>query len=355
MGYGVTRRSHRSRVTLVVWMAAAWFASGGSGCAGSVPEIGFWERAGLDHVWPLPPEQARIGYLGAIRSARELAKPRNWLQKLGDRIMGASPMSLVKPLAVARNRKGLLVVTDPSFPTVHFFDLARRDYHWLEDDESAVLAAPVGVAVDDLGNTYVTDSIRRRIFVFDDQRRLVGEIGEGVLERPTGIALGPSQELLYVVDTVACELFVFDTSGRLVRRFGSRGAGPGQLNAPTYVAVSPDGSVAISDSLNFRVQEFTSSGTLLRSFGRAGNSTGDFARPKGVAYDRGGRLYVADGGFDNVQVFGPEGKLLLVFGNSGHGAGQFNLPVGLFIDSSQTIWIADSYNSRVQAFRLLVE
>jgi len=338
-----------------IWLAALWLAAGGGACVHGPPQTGFWERNGLDRVWPLPPEKARVGHLGAVQDARDLGKSRSWLQKLGDRIMGVAPTSLVKPLAVARNREGLLVVTDSGFPTLHFFDLVRREYDRLDDDEAAVLAAPVGVALDDQGNAYVTDSVRGKVFVFDSRRRLVGEIGEGVLERPTGIALGPFQQQLYVVDTVACELFVFETDGRLVRRFGSRGAGPGQLNAPTYVAIGPAGSIAIADTLNFRVQIFASDGTLLRSFGRAGNGSGDFARPKGVAYDRSGRLYVVDGGFDNVQVFDPEGRLLLVLGASGHGAGQFNLPVGLFLDSADILWVADSYNARVQAFRLLAE
>jgi hypothetical protein len=233
------------------------FLSGGPGCVSGTPEPGFWERVELDRVWPPPPEQARIGYLGEIHSGKDLGKAKSWLEKLGDRIMGETPMSMVKPLGVARNQNGLLVVTDPSFPTVHFFDLAQREYHWLEDDLSALLGAPVGVALDDLGNAYVTDSIRRKVFIFDAQRRLVGEIGEGVLERPTGIAFDAAQKQLYIVDTLACELFVFEPSGRLVKRFGSRGAGPGQLNAPTYVAVSPDGTIAITDTLNFRIQTFT--------------------------------------------------------------------------------------------------
>jgi DNA-binding beta-propeller fold protein YncE len=355
MGYGGMTRTQKRLVSVSLWLAAIGLAAAGSACVSGVPQTGFWERDQPDRVWPEPPEQPRIGYLGAINSARDLGKARSWIQKLGDRIMGAAPMSLVKPLAVARNRNGLLVVTDSSFPTVHFFDLVRREYRWLEADEASVLAMPVGVAVDDQGNAYVTDSVRGRVFVFDSRRRLVGEIGEGVLKRPTGIALGPTQQQLYVVDAVACELFVFEISGRLVRRFGSRGAGPGQLNTPTYVAVSPAGSIAISDTLNFRVQTFAPDGTLLHSFGRAGNSSGDFARPKGVAFDRSGRLYVVDGGFDNVQIFDPEGRLLLVLGASGRGAGQFNLPVGLFLDSNDTLWVADSYNARVQAFRLLVD
>jgi sugar lactone lactonase YvrE len=353
MAYAGTRRFRGSCLAVALWLAGAWLFSSSPGCVSGELEAGFWERGEVERVWPPPPDRARVGYLGEIRSARSLGKPRSWLQKLGDRIMGESPMSLVKPLAVARNASGLLVVADPSFPTVHFFDLQRREYHWLKDDLSSLLGTPVGVALDDQGNAYVTDSLRRRIFVFDAQRRLVTEFGLGLLERPTGIALGPAQKQLYVVDTLACELLVFELNGRLVGRFGSRGAGPGQLNAPTHVAVSPDGTIAISDTLNFRVQTFEPDGTLLGSFGRAGNRPGTFARPKGIAYDRHGRLYVADGGFDNVQIFDPQGRLLLVFGSGGSGPGEFNLPVGLFLDSTNTIWVTDSYNSRVQAFRLM--
>jgi DNA-binding beta-propeller fold protein YncE len=304
-------------------------------------------------VWPAPPEQARIGYLGEIRSAEALGRTKGWLQKLGDRLFGKAPTSLVKPLALARNRMGLLAVTDPGFPTIHFFDLERREYHRLKEDLSSLLGVPVGIALDDEGNAYVTDSARRKVFVFDAQRRLVQAFGEGVLKRPIGIALDPSQQLLYVLDTIACQVFTFELNGRLVSRFGSRGAGPGQMNAPTYIAVAPNGTLAISDTLNFRVHTFTPDGTLLNSFGRVGDSAGAFARPKGIAYDRRGRLYVADGGFDNVQIFDPEGKLLLTVGAPGRDAGQFNLPVGLFLDSTQAIWVADSYNGRVQAFRLL--
>jgi DNA-binding beta-propeller fold protein YncE len=335
------------------WLLAVCAIWGGPGCAGPSLQPGFWEGNELDRVWPAAPERARIGYLGEIHSAEDLGRTRNWLQELGDRILGSSPVRLIKPLGVARNRSGLLAVTDPSFPTVHFFDLERREHGWLEEDVSSRLGVPVGIALDERGFAYISDSARRKIFVIDAERRLVGTIGEGLLERPTGIALGPSQQRLYVVDTVACQVLTFGLNGQLLGRFGNRGAGLGQLNAPTYIAVAPDGSLAVSDTLNFRVQTFAPDGTLLHAFGRAGDSAGAFARPKGIAYDRRGRLYVADGGFDNVQIFDPEGRLLLTFGAAGREAGQFNLPVGLILDSTQTVWVADSYNRRVQAFRLL--
>jgi DNA-binding beta-propeller fold protein YncE len=337
-------------------LAAAVALCGGLGCATAAPQPGAWERVSPARVWPSPPERARIGYLGKIRSGEDLGLTKRWWSRLADAVFGKDPMSLVKPLSVARNPAGLLVVTDPAIPMVHFFDLERREYRWLDDEMASLLVSPVGVAVDDQGNSYVTDSVRRRIFVFDDQRRLTGEFGGGLLRRPTGIALDPSQERIHVVDTLACQVVTFDRSGRLLGRFGSCGTGPGRFRGPTYLTVTPDGAIAVSDTLNFRVQKFLPDGTPLGSFGRVGDSAGNFARPKGVASDAQGRLYVVDGAFDNVQIFDPDGsRLLLAFGGSGNGPGEFNLPVGLFLDFTNTIWVADSFNQCLQAFRLLEE
>jgi sugar lactone lactonase YvrE len=354
MGSTGARRS-RGAVGWALVLTGSLALSGALGCASAAPEPGAWERVVPERVWPPPPERARIGYLGRIRSADDLGRTRGWLARLADAVFGEKRMALVKPLAVARSAEGLLVVTDPGVPTVHFFDLQRREYRWLDEDLASRLVSPVGVALDDQGNAYVTDSVRRKIFVFDDQRRLVGEFGEDVLERPTGIAFDPSQQRLHVVDTLACQVLTFDRSGALRGRFGSCGAGPAQLHGPTYVAVTPDGVIAVSDSMNFRVQTFLPDGTPLASFGGVGDSAGHFARPKGVAADARGRLYVVDGAFDNVQIFDPEGRLLLAFGGPGDGPGEFNLPVGVFLDASNTIWVADSFHRCLQAFRLLDE
>jgi DNA-binding beta-propeller fold protein YncE len=356
MGIRAARHARGWRAASALGLATALALVESLGCATAATRPGAWERVAPGFVWPPPPETARIGYLGRIRSGADLGRTEGWLTRLGNAVFGKEPKSLVKPISVARNPAGLLVVADPGIPMVHFFDLARREYRWLDDELAWLLASPVGVAVDDRGNAYVTDSVRRKVFVFDHQRRLAGEFGGDVLQRPTGIALDLSQERIYVVDTLACQVLTFDRDGRILDRFGSCGTGPGRFHGPTYVAVTPDGSLAVSDSLNFRVQTFRPDGTPLGSFGGVGDSAGDFARPKGVASDAQGRLYVVDGAFDNVQIFdGEDSRLLMAFGGSGDGAGEFNLPVGVFLDSTNTIWVADSFNQCLQVFRLLKE
>jgi DNA-binding beta-propeller fold protein YncE len=356
MGITGTRRAGGWPAASALGLATALVLVESLSCATAAPRLAAWERVAPEISWPPPPETARVGYLGRIRSGADLGRTKGWLTRLADAVFGKEPMSLVKPISVARNPAGLLVVTDPGIPMVHFFDLQRREYRWLDDELAWLLASPVGVAVDDQGNAYVTDSVRRKVFVFDDQRRLAGEFGGDLLQRPTGVALDRSQERIYVVDTLACQVLTFDRSGRVLGRFGSCGTGPGRFHGPTYVAVMPDGTLAVSDSLNFRVQTFRPDGTPLGSFGRVGDSAGDFARPKGVASDVQGRLYVVDGAFDNVQIFdGKDSRLLMAFGASGDGPGEFNLPVGVFLDSTNTIWVADSFNQCLQVFRLLEE
>jgi DNA-binding beta-propeller fold protein YncE len=307
-------------------------------------------------AWPEPPAPARVEYLGVLRAPADLGRKPGLFERIKNAVFGTEPETLLKPIAVAKNAAGVLAVADPSLSVVHLFDLDRRTYSRIGEGRTSFLRSPIGVAIDDSGQIYVADSVLGKIFVFDASQNLIAEFGEGELTRPTGVALDPTQEHLYVVDTIGCQVLVFDLSDRrVVNRFGRRGVGPAEFNAPTFIAVAPDGSVSVSDSLNFRVQRFRPDGALITMFGLPGDSAGHFARPKGIATDTAGRIYVVDAGFENIQIFDPEGVLLLPFGGPGTGPGEFVLPGGIFIDSTNTIWVADVYNRRIQVFQLVVD
>jgi sugar lactone lactonase YvrE len=336
-------------------LCAAVALAGACAFATGPPRKPAWNNPELRLVWPRPPEPPRIEYLGVLRSPTDLGRKIGLTERLIAALFGEDDTAMVKPIAVAKNGKGMLVVADPGVPTVHLFDLERREYERLDGELASLLRSPVGVAVSDTDRVYVADSVQGKVFVFNRRRKLIAELGQGVLVRPTGLALSPGQERLYVVDTVACRVVVFDHAGREVARFGRRGGGLGEFNAPTHVSVGPDGTIGVSDSLNFRVQTFRPDGTPLSTFGEPGDGAGDFARPKGVATDTFGRFYVVDAAFENVQIFDPDGTLLLAFGSPGTGPGEFFLPSGLFLDPTNTVWVADSFNQRVQVFRLLMD
>ncbi len=333
-------------------VSAAALACLAVSCQSAKDRTPAWNAPHERLVWPQPPEQARIEYVGALHSAADIGERVGFTRSVVNLVVGRKEEGMVKPAAVARNRNGLLIVADPGVPTVHFFDLDRRKYWRPKDKAVTALQSPVGVAVTDAGTVYVADSDARAIFVFDIKARLISQFGQKDFARPTAVALNPAQDRLYVTDTESSQIVTFSLEGVKLSEFGERGENPGQFNYPTFLGVANDGTLCISDSLNFRVQMFTPEGVFKSAWGKMGDTAGSFARPKGVAFDSFGQVYVADGGFENVQIFSPDGGLLLGFGEPGSGPGAFCLPMGMCIDATNTIWVADSYNHRVQAFAL---
>ncbi|MCL4514925.1 MAG: 6-bladed beta-propeller [Firmicutes bacterium] len=302
-------------------------------------------------VWPSPPARARIQFVKVISSLKDLGgKPSLW-ERFLNLVAGEAPERLVTPhgLAVFENR---LYIADSDGHAVWEFDMARPAVHRWDIGEHFL--TPIGIAVDQKGKVFVSDSGRGSVFVLSPEGRLLKAIrGENLFVRPTGLAVDRARQKLYVVDTAGNRITVLDTeSYKLVTIFGRRGDKPGEFNYPVHAFVRND-RLYVSDSLNFRVQVFTLDGRFESSFGRMGDGSGDFARPKGVAVDSAGHIYVVDALFDRVQIFDRDGRLLLPFGESGQGLGEFWLPTGIYIDEKDRIFVADSSNRRVEVFQYL--
>ncbi|MBP7634689.1 hypothetical protein KBA41_11015 [Candidatus Ozemobacteraceae bacterium] len=115
-------------------------------------------------------------------------------------------------------------------------------------------------------------------------------------------------------------------------------------------AVSPDGSIFVSDVSNHRVFKLSSAGAVTKIIGGPGAGNGQFNGPRGIAFDSSGNVYVADSGNDRIQKFDSDGTFLAAWGSTGTGDGQFDEPWGIAIDGSDNVYIADYTNGRVQKF-----
>lgn len=305
--------------------------------------------------WPAPPPNARVAFVSQFRSERDFPKSkRTWWEKVKRLLVGSQELwALRSPygLDVYQDR---LFIADTQAQTVWVADFAGQTFApFVRNTKRVPLPSPIGVAVEEDGRVFVSDSRRNAVLVFSPAGKLLNVLGEKTLGRPTGLAVDRQRHQLYVVDTVRGEILTFSTSTlKRGRRFGRLGSEPGEFNLPVQIAVRA-GVVYVVDTMNFRVQIFNADGEFVGLFGQMGDGPGDFARPKGIGVDSQGNVYVADALFDNVQVFDRLGRLLMSFGSLGEGEGHFWLPAGLVVDGHDRIYVADSANRRIQVFQYL--
>jgi RHS repeat-associated protein len=204
----------------------------------------------------------------------------------------------------------------------------------------AKLSGPFGVAVSSDGSLYIADKDNHRV-------RRVGPDG--------------------TITTVA-------GNGNPPGSSGDGGpATDAKLNGPYGVAVGPDGSLYIADTLNGRVRRVApgpdgtiATGTITTFAGTTpGPAAGDggpataakLLNPQGVAMGPDGSLYIADSGNNRVRRVGPDGIIttfagtgINTFGGDGGPAAAAKLyePLGVAVGPDGSVYIADSSNNRVR-------
>jgi sugar lactone lactonase YvrE len=306
-------------------------------------------------VWPLPPDKPRVQFIRTVITPQDLGIKKGFFARVWDFVAGEDTVDrIVSPHGLVADGEGKFYVADWGGACIHFFDFEKKKYDKYNMTKMGPLVSPIGAALDADGLLYVTDSSRRRVFVYSGSKNK-RIIGDDSLLRPTGIAVNKKEKLLYIVDTTGHRVDLYTLEGKKTGSFGKGGVSDGEFNYPTHIAVDATGDLYVMDTLNFRVQIFDKAGKFLSAFGGNGTAIGAFIKPKGIAVDREGHIWVSDGVRNSVQVFDRAGRLLLIFGRNGTGAGQFDVPAGLYLDSKDRLYVADSYNYRVQMFQYLQE
>lgn len=304
-------------------------------------------------IWPGPPEKPRIKYQWALSivSGKEGADIFEILTGREDPSDPRTSKRLLRPYSIFVDENDRLYITDPGAYRVTVIDLKTMETMNITEAGEEDFLYPIGV-VALKGKIYVSDSMRKKVFILDEKGKKIGEFS-GRFERPTTIALNPSRGLIYVADTLSHRIHIYDLEGRFIGGFGSNGDGKGEFNFPTHVWIDSAGNVYVTDSMNFRIQILEGDGRFIGMFGTHGDWYGDLDKPKGIATDSDGNIYVVDSIKDMVKIFDREGRLLLFFGQNGTNFGDFWLPSGIFIDKKDNIYVADTYNGRIQVFRYI--
>ena len=188
---------------------------------------------------------------------------------------------------------------------------------------------------------------------------IIGQTGSspGQFLAPRSIAMAPDGSV-YVADSRNNRIQHFSSDGEVINTWGryadvAQGDAPGgTFNEPWGVAVSPDGTVYVADTWNYRVQKFTAEGEFISMFGSNGfgETPTSFYGPRAVAVDKDGNVYVSDTGNKRILIFDSKDNFIEQFGSAGMGFGELDEPVGIAIDNEGNVYIADTWNLRIQVF-----
>lgn len=221
---------------------------------------------------------------------------------------------------------------------------------------------PLGVALDEKGHAWVSDTEHSRVVVLTQKGKLVRLIGapdpgastatddRGRLSSPYGIALDEERERAYVADWTSGAVMIYSTkNGRYLERlpapeqdmsiFGPNGFTPFDVRVvgKQVVATSNDG-------LYF----FDRDGMVITRWGsQRGRASAQFNFPDAFDVDaKTGTYYVADTLNRRVLAIGRDGKVLWVSGTpdqSGKIVSFWQLPRSVTVGPKGNVYVVDTF------------
>jgi sugar lactone lactonase YvrE len=225
---------------------------------------------------------------------------------------------------------------------------------------STLLNQPADIVFDNNGYMYVADTNNNRVKMFAPNSSIgvtvAGLTGNGggllnnQLGRPMGIAVDDSLNV-YVTDTNNQRVMMWTpnaTSGTPLI------SGTGQLNRP-YGIVLKNGSsneVYLGDNNRNQIQLWTF-GAAQANTTLAGVNFNDLNRPRAIIFDPYGNLYVADADNNRVQMFCVGSTNGTTVAGSSGGTPVLNIPSGIAFDSDLNLYVSDTNNNQVLKYERL--
>jgi streptogramin lyase len=192
---------------------------------------------------------------------------------------------------------------------------------------------------------------------------------DNVFNQPTDVAWDSQGNSYFSDGYVNSRVGKANARGEWVASWGSLGNGPGQLDTPHGIAVSPKDEIFVADRGNRRIQVFDPGGKYIREFtidvpvdttrgkivygAEAPNAkTGSLApgAPDALCMTPGPNpvLFVGDLYPSRIYKVSLEGKLLGVYGQPGRNLGEFGWIHAIACPSENEIWVGELINWRVQ-------
>ena len=248
-----------------------------------------------------------------------------------------------------------------------------------------------GLALDEPNQLiYIVDRGNSRIQVVSFTGKFLERFGQGIIDRPRGIAV--TEDSVFVTDCNLHALFQFSKKDyKLMRRIGIKGGGEERLNCPSGICIDYNGDVYVADCdnntisifsrelkflkhlgtqqlkyprdvkvtpLNVVVLDkssncinfFSRSGALLNSFITQGED-GMVYEPRFFCLDTAGNILISDLMRHNIKILSPSGQLIHTIGTVGHERGELYCPFGICVSHLGNVFVVSwSGNFCLQSF-----
>ena len=165
------------------------------------------------------------------------------------------------------------------------------------------LDCPLGITVYD-NRVYVADQCNGCISVFYCDGKFSHRIGLSNLSTATfDVVIDDSNQLLVADKRNHC-ITIFTHDGSFAGRIGTKGSSRGQLFCPSGVAVDKYGFVLVIEGVNHRVSIFDKYGVFIHCFGSKGSAEGQFHTNEnlGIALSPNGSIYISDYCNKRIQI-----------------------------------------------------
>jgi streptogramin lyase len=253
------------------------------------------------------------------------------------------------PTGVAVDGVGNVYITDPGNTTIEEWAAASGTFTNLV---SAGLDYPQGVAVDAAGNVYIADSNLYAIKEWLAASGTVTTLVSSGLGFPNGVAVDGAGNV-YVADYGNNAIEEWSpASGAFTTLVSSNSLTP--LNGPQDVAVDGAGNVYMSDSGNNAIEEWSPASGMFTTLVSSG-LFGPNGYPTGVAVDGVGNVYIADAGNNTIEQWVAASGTFTTLVSSGL-FGPYGYPTGVAVDGEGNVYVADYGNETVEELpRALVD
>jgi len=244
----------------------------------------------------------------------------------------------------------------------------------------ATFSWPVGTAVDSSGNVYVADRDNHKIRKITQEGVVTTLAGSGSIGSADGVGAAASFNYprSVAVDKLG-NVFVSDTLNRKIRKITPEGvvstlAGSGAIGSADgigadasfkitlQIAVDNSGNVLVADVNNSKIRKVTQEGvvTTFAGTGVAGNADGTtatatFNQPTGIAVDSDGNVYVSDYSSNIIRKISSSGLVTTIAGSGTAGSADgygvnasFNSVGYISVDSAGDVYAGGNFDKKIR-------